>query len=130
MDGHEAAKGRSALAGAGAAVLRSTQRTRAAARPSGRRDSVMSAPAWKVQFVCVRAAHHRRRSTVERLCEHFGCVAYCPAGDIGEHDWMPTAADLLGLARVGYVGGRDGAGATAQDERARLDEDAPVLIRA
>lgn len=88
----------------------------------------MCADTRTVQFVCLRAAHHRRWATVERLCEHLGCAAYCPAGDIGEHDWMPAATDLLGLARLGYIRPRDEAD-LATDEGQRLDDDVLVLIR-
>ncbi len=89
----------------------------------------MCADTGKVQFVCLRAAHHRRWATGERLCANLGCAAYCPAGDIGDHEWMPTATDLLGLTRLGYIRPRDEADLAAEDERERRDDAVPVLIR-
>jgi hypothetical protein len=56
----------------------------------------------KVQFVCVRAEHHRRTSRSRVVCEHLGCPSYCPAGDVGGHDWMPTLTDLATLGCLGY----------------------------
>ena len=56
-----------------------------------------------LQFVCMRPLHHRHRTSPLSLCEHKGCAAYCPAGDIGGHDWLPVSTDLAGLAGLGYV---------------------------
>lgn len=56
-----------------------------------------------VQFVCVRGAHHRRGPGAASLCEHLGCGAYCPAGDVPGHEWMPTSTDLSTLVDLGYV---------------------------
>jgi hypothetical protein len=86
----------------------------------------VNAGAKKVQFVCVRPAHHRRCAMVE-ICEHVGLAAYCPAGDIGGHDWMPTSTDVAALLHLGFiVGVREGDIAPA-DKR---EDDEFVLIRA
>jgi len=63
----------------------------------------VSAGEIRVDFVCVRAAHHRRRPTSPCLCDHLGRPAYCPAGDVDDHDWMPLATELARLARIGYA---------------------------
>lgn len=79
-----------------------------------------------VQFVCVRAAHHRHWAPVATLCEHLGCAAWCPAGDVGDHEWLPAATDIVGLSQLGYRrAARDAGGAEKHD----ADDDARVLIR-
>ena len=77
-----------------------------------------------VQFVCVRGAHHRRGTGAASLCEHLGCDAYCPAGDVPGHEWMPTSTDLSTLVDLGYVRSR-GDEARADDEA----DDAALIHR-
>lgn len=60
---------------------------------------VTSAP--QILYVCLRPAHHRHRAARPELCEHRGCVAYCPAGAAEGHEWMATPTDLRRLARTG-----------------------------
>lgn len=88
----------------------------------------MSAGSEKIHFVCVRAAHHRRWATGD-LCEHLGLAAYCPAGDVADHDWMPTATDRSGLVLLGYTRTRVETDVGSGDEREPRDEDVPLLIR-
>lgn len=79
-----------------------------------------------VALVCVRAAHHRHMVEAPRLRDVDGWRGYCPAGDIGGHDWMSTATDLATLRHLGYCWG------PASDEVAgaeRDDDDALVLTR-
>lgn len=76
----------------------------------------------KIHFVCVRGSHHRRATAATHLCRHLGCPAFCPAGDVGDHDWVVTSTDIATLARLGYVVTREPAGSTAHAEE-------PVLIR-
>ncbi len=85
----------------------------------------MNAGTKKVQFVCVRPAHHRRWAAAE-LCEHAGLGAYCPAGAVGEHDWMPASTDLATLTHVGFHRTREG---VAADERAADEGDMLTLMR-
>ena len=56
-----------------------------------------------VQFVCMRPSHHRHRTRPLSVCEHKGCAAYCPAGDVDGHDWLAVSTDLARLAGLGYV---------------------------
>ncbi len=74
----------------------------------------------QVQLVCVRAVHHRHQAA-ECLCDVAGFTGYCPAGDVGGHDWMPVMTDLSSLARIGFL--RDDEG-----EHAPADLDAPEPI--
>lgn len=77
----------------------------------------------RIEFVCVRAAHHRRQAMAEDVCEFAGFLAYCPAGDIGGHEWMAAPTDLATLTRVGLRRAREAADDT--DER---HPDMPELI--
>ncbi len=86
----------------------------------------MNAGAKMVQFVCVRPAHHRRGAAAE-LCAHCGLAAYCPAGDVGGHDWMPTSTDLATLIHLGFV--RTHEGDLAADERDEAEDDALIVVR-
>ncbi len=86
----------------------------------------MPTDAKAIQFICVTAAHHRLGTAGEAACEHFGCAAYCPAGDVGHHEWMPTWTDLGSLAALGYV--RDGEDA-ADECTPEAADDRLVLIR-
>lgn len=65
------------------------------------RDAPSKATAVTVLYVCVRADHHRRRSTSGQLRENDGRAAYCPAGDAQGHDWMPALTDTLRLGCLG-----------------------------
>lgn len=76
----------------------------------------------KIHFVCVRGSHHRHAAATTHLCRHLGCPAFCPAGDVGEHEWVVTSTDIATLARLGYVVTREPAGMAE-----RTDEH--VLIR-
>lgn len=87
----------------------------------------MRADTTRIQFVCVRAAHHRRGTRAEGLCAYLGCAAYCPAGDIGAHDWMPASTDVATLARLGYLRTRDEAERESDDQG--LEDDPPILVR-
>ena len=76
----------------------------------------MSTDRKRIQFVCVRAAHHRSVTPQKVVCEHYGCDAFCPAGDVGDHEWLPTTTDLVGLGCLGYVRYADD-GAPAEEPR-------------
>lgn len=76
-----------------------------------------------VAFVCVRAAHHRHIVKAPCLCDVGGWRGYCPAGDVGGHDWMSTSTDLATLRRLGYYSASD-----ADDEAEHESDDATVLI--
>lgn len=79
-----------------------------------------------VQFVCVRAEHHRRTARSQVVCEHLGCLSYCPAGEVGGHDWMPTMTDLATLACLGFeTAGDNGDGVGAETEEL-ADERVPI----
>lgn len=64
-------------------------------------DAGHSALPVTVFYVCVRADHHRRRGGQAKLCEHLGCSAYCPAGDVEGHDWMAALTDTARLEQLG-----------------------------
>lgn len=79
-----------------------------------------------VEFVCVRAAHHRRMAASPCFCDVDGWRGYCPAGDVGGHDWMSTSTDIATLRHLGYCSG------PASDEVAgaeRNEHDGLVLTR-
>ena len=77
----------------------------------------------QVAFVCVRAAHYRHMAASPCFCDVGGWRGYCPAGDVGGHDWMSTSIDLATLRRLGYYSASD-----ADDEAERESDDATVLI--
>lgn len=79
-----------------------------------------------VQFVCLRPAHHRRRLKALSLCEHQGCAAYCPAGDVDEHDWLPVLTRTASLVSLGYAPAHGDVPARGEEREA---EDDLVLIR-
>ena len=81
----------------------------------------------RVQFVCLRAEHHRLRPVGSTLRQYLGHSAYCPAGDVGDHDWMPVATDLLRLARVGFLYPLDEPEAT--DTEPPSDDDLVLMRR-
>lgn len=54
-----------------------------------------------VRYVCLRPSHHRRRASGVQLGQHLGCPAYCPAGDVEGHEWMPALTDVERLGCVG-----------------------------
>lgn len=54
-----------------------------------------------IVFVCVRPEHHRRRAIGAALSENLGRSAYCPAGDLEGHDWLPGPTDRARLACLG-----------------------------
>lgn len=85
----------------------------------------MNARETRVDFVCFRAAHYRKRSAATAVCEHFGCPAYCPAGDVGDHEWVALSTDLARLARLGYAG----LGGREEPEEPADRDSHPVLIR-
>lgn len=79
-----------------------------------------------VQFVCMRPAHHRHRMSALSLCEHQGCAAYCPAGDVGDHDWLPVLTRTASLVSLGYAPARADVPAMGEEREAEGDL---VLIR-
>lgn len=78
-----------------------------------------------IDFVCVRAAHHRHMAVSPCLCDVEGWRGYCPAGDIGGHDWMPTSTDIATLRELGYCCGPF---SDAPEHRVE-EEGAALLIR-
>lgn len=80
----------------------------------------------RIEFVCVRSAHHRHAAASPCLCDVGGWHGYCPAGDVGGHDWMPTSTDLMTLEQLGYRRSQRSDEAVARE---REDDDALVLIR-
>jgi len=79
----------------------------------------------RVLFVCVRAGHHRHWAKAGGLCEHLGCAAYCPAGDIADHDWMAASTDVFNLTRLGYLRPLRDEDLAAEDDET---DDQPMLI--
>jgi hypothetical protein len=81
----------------------------------------------RVEFVCVRAAHHRRAATTRCLCDVGGWHGYCPAGDIGDHEWLPITSDLVRLTQLGYRWRPRSDEPVERDDR--QDDDTLALIR-
>lgn len=80
----------------------------------------------EILYVCARPDHHRRRARETRPVEHLGCAAYCPAGDLGGHEWMPTQTDLTRLQELSIC---PGACSDTQAEPPGRPERELVLIR-
>jgi hypothetical protein len=61
-----------------------------------------------------------------RLRDVDGWRGYCPAGDIGGHDWMSTSTDLATLRNIGYCWSP---ASQSEDDAESEREDATALIR-
>lgn len=59
----------------------------------------------EILYVCVRAEHHRHRVAGAEPGEHRGCAAYCPAGALDGHEWLPCNTDLERLISAGIASG-------------------------